>query len=262
MRAEYRHAVLEAVRGHPEIEHAAITGSQARPGRADAYSDLDLLLIARDRDAVRDVRAWLPHPEDILICAFHLEHYCSILLRGFDKIDLAIFSIDEAPGRWVVHSYRVLKGGGDFSAQLSTAAAHVRDHQAVHLNPDLSIDNVLLLLTTALSRVRRGEELSAHAFVARAGDMVIALERRQQGPEAGADLLDPRRRLEQSRPQLATVMQESLFAPPGRGIVSLARYVAERYGATAGGEHQEVLAYLLAQDDVFRRAPGREENGP
>ena len=75
--------------------------------------------------------------------------------------------------------------------------------KAIHLNPGVSVDNILLLLTTAVQRVRRGEELSAHAFLTMTGEMVISLEKRQRGAGPDADLLDPRRRLERTHSELA-----------------------------------------------------------
>lgn len=65
---ESRQALLDAIRNHPAIEWAAITGSVARQGD-DQYSDLDDLLVARDVMAVRNVRAWLPLELKVLICA-------------------------------------------------------------------------------------------------------------------------------------------------------------------------------------------------
>ena len=67
MKEELRLAVVEAIRDHPEIPQAAITGSQARHADIDQYSDLDLLLVARDVEAVRNVPGWFPRPESILI---------------------------------------------------------------------------------------------------------------------------------------------------------------------------------------------------
>jgi len=56
MKEELRLALVEAIQGHPEILQAAITGSLARPAAIDQYSDLDLLLVARDVETVRNGR--------------------------------------------------------------------------------------------------------------------------------------------------------------------------------------------------------------
>src|ERR1039457_2865708 len=105
MNPEFRLEILDAVRNNPAILHAAITGSHARPSGQDQHSDLDMLLVARDLEAVRQVRAWVPQDWKILICAFHLTHYCTILLSDLEKLDLAIFSADDPPSLWVVHDY-------------------------------------------------------------------------------------------------------------------------------------------------------------
>jgi hypothetical protein len=248
MRDQTARALVEAVKDHPEVLSAAITGSLARRTDADRFSDLDVLLVARDMRAASDVRAWFPRSEQVLIAAFHLSHYCTVLLNDLQKIDLAIFSADDPPSRWVVHEYEVIKGGEDFEARLAEAAKATRQKAAAHLNPDVSLDNILLLLVTASHRVGRGELLSAQSFVAMASDMVIALERRQNGVDAVADLLDPRRRLERLQPALAGVIHECLFTPPGAGITRLARYLATEHRAIMDEGHLQVLGYLLDPD--------------
>jgi predicted nucleotidyltransferase len=245
MHDQTRRALAQAIRDQPEVVNAAITGSLARRTGVDHFSDLDVLLVARDVKAVADIRAWLPGSEHVLICAFHLSNYCTVLLNDFHKIDIAIFSAGDPSSRWVVQDYEVIKGGEDFEAHLAEAAKATRQRAAAHLNPDVSLDNILLLLVTASHRVGRGELLSAHGFVAMASDMVIAFETRQHGVDAAADLLDPRRRLERLQPALAGVIHECLFAPPGAGIIRLARYLATAHRAMLDKGQLQVLGYLL-----------------
>jgi predicted nucleotidyltransferase len=245
MRDQATHVLVQAIKNHPEVAKAAITGSRARRAGTDRFSDLDVLLVVRDIRTVSDVRLWLPESEHILICAFHLSNYCTVLLDDFQKIDIAIFPADSPSSRWVVQDYEVIKGGEDFEAQLAEAATTTRQKTAAHLNPDVSIDNVLLLLVTASHRVGRGELLSAHSFIAMASDMVMALETRQHGVDAAADLLDSRRRLERLQPALANVIHECLFVPPGTGIVRLTRYLATAHQALFDERHLRILDYLL-----------------
>jgi hypothetical protein len=246
-----REVLLNAIGNHPDIPRAAITGSVARPGGEDQYSDLDVLLVARDLEAVRDVRAWLPAELNVLICAFHLTNYSTVLLDSFEKFDFAIFSIDDPTSRWVVHDYLVIKGDADFEMQLATAAEESRAKRAAHLNSDVSIDNVLLLLTTAAQRIRRGEELSAHGFLAMAADMIVSLEKRRWGPGPDADLLDPRRRLEKTHGELARVLHDVLFVPPVVGIGVLAGYVSWRHRESMGEGQIKALEHLLTPPSVF-----------
>src|SRR5262245_27673783 len=218
----FEHSLIQEIKNHPDIACAAITGSLARRTAIDRFSDMDVLLVVRDVTAIANVKSWLPDAERIIICAFHLTNYCTVLLNDFHKIDIAIFSIDEPSSRWVIHDYEVIKGDEEFREKLADAAAQTRQRSAAYLNPDLSVDNVLLLLVTAFHRVGVGELLSAHAFVAMACDMVIALDVRERGADPSADLLDPRRRLELQNPRLAARIHECLFGPPGLGICSLA----------------------------------------
>ncbi|RMD93200.1 MAG: nucleotidyltransferase domain-containing protein [Calditrichaeota bacterium] len=247
MREKTKNALVQAIKNHPAVVKAAITGSLARQTDADRFSDLDVLLVARDIKAVSDVRAWFP--AQVLICAFHLSNYCTVLLDDFQKIDIAIYSIYDSPSQWVVHDYEVIKNGEDFEVQLANAAKSTREKMAAHLNPDVSLDNILLLLVTASHRNARGELLSAHDLLCMACDMVIALEIRQHGFDSNSDLLDPRRRLERLRPKLAATIHECLFATPGDGIPRLVQYLAKVHRSGLTEAQMKVLDYLLETTD-------------
>ncbi|MGA3066252.1 MAG: nucleotidyltransferase domain-containing protein [Tepidisphaeraceae bacterium] len=244
MREQTQMALIQAIADYPAIVKAAITGSHARRS-VDRFSDLDVLLVTPDAMDVSDVRALLSGHVSSLICAFHLSHYCTVLTDDFQKIDLAIFTLNDSPSMWVVHDYQIIKGGPDFEAQLSHAAKATRDQRAVHLGPDISMDNILLLLVTASHRAYRGELLSAHAFLAMAYDMVTALDARQHGTDDAADLLDLRRRLERLNPALAAIGHRSLFAEPGTGASHLARSLLTSYRAELTENQIKALDYLL-----------------
>jgi hypothetical protein len=241
-----KEAVIRAIQEHPAICQAAITGSHAR-GVTDRFSDLDVLLVASDLPAVRDVPSWLPAAGATLISAFHLNHYCTVLLSDFQKIDLAIFEVTDSPSIWVVHDFEMIKGGADFETQLAEARKNTHQKLAAHLHPDVSSDNLLLLLVTAHHRAGRGELLSAHRFLGMACEMVIALETRRSGVGGEADLLDPQRRLERLSPTLAAVIHESLFCPPAIGILHLAEYLTVGHPNALTGNHRRVLDHLIEQ---------------
>ena len=238
-----QHALIQAITDHPIILKAAITGSHARR-TADQFSDLDMLLVASEDLDASGVRTLLSGVVAPLMCAFHLTHYCTVLTNDFQKIDLAISNVNDSPSQWVVHDYQIIKGDPGFEAQLSAAANATRQQRAAHLNPDVSLDNVVLLLLTASDRVRRGELVSAQAFLAMACDMVIAMELRGHGINDAADFLDPRRRLERLNPPLATTIQQCLFTPPGSGVFHLARFTLTS-GAELTASQIRTLDYLL-----------------
>lgn len=235
---------LQAVRDHPDIVKAAITGSVARGFGVDEFSDLDLLVIARDTRSVTNIGAWLPGAAGAPIRALHLSRYCTVLFSDFRKLDIAIFQDDEPETTWVVQDYEVVKGGAEFEAELAAAATHTREQTAAHLNPDVSIDNILLLLVTAFHRVRRGELLSAHNLVSMASDMLIALEGRNAVKTPAYDLLDPRRRIESLQPPLASEIQAAVFVSPVIGVARLASYLKVTQGAVMNEGHLKVVAYL------------------
>jgi hypothetical protein len=248
MQSEFNNAVVDAVRNHPAVVSAAIIGSYARQSGQDKNSDLDMLLVASSLEAVQQVRTWLPSRCNVLICAFHLTHYCTVLSAKFEKLDLAIFSVEDPLSKWVVHDYRVVKGNSEFEAQLARAAADCRASKAAHLNHDVCMDNILLLLITALTRINRGELLSAHAFVAMSADMILSLERRQHPAEADAGVLDPRRRVEKNRLEVARALHESLFVPPDRGIKRLGQYLWRQHRQSLVEGQLRVLECLLNSD--------------
>ena len=127
--------------------------------------------------------------------------------------------------------------------------------RAAHLNPDVCMDNVLLLLITALQRANRAEQLSAHAFLAIAADMLASVERQQAGVEADGDVLDPRRRLDRNQRDLARALHESLFVTPDRGITRLAQYLATRHRESMSAGQLKVLDHLLGVTNTFIPRP-------
>ena len=227
----YTSAAVGAIQDHSGIASAAITGSLASEYGGDQHSDLDLLIVTDQVEAVRDVRSWLPEPNRIVIAAVHLVRYCSVLMDDMFKVDLAIYSPQDPATDWVVQDFDVIKGGPDFEEQLRSARETTDCSRSAHLNPDVSMDNVLLLLSTAAKRTMRGEDLSAHTLVSMAADMLICLELKQSSIPSGADRLDPRRRLEIDNPSLAQTVKGALFAPATEGIHRLAAHILRRRDA-------------------------------
>lgn len=221
--------ILHAVRAHPGIAAAAVTGSRARPRGADAFSDLDLLLVCSDLGAVRRLDHWLPRPAELLVWAFHLERHASALYAPLHKLDLTLMAAHEGPEQWLVESHEVVKGDLGFAQDLVRATATTHAERGAAEHRDAHLDNVLLLLATARGRAQRGEVLAAHTLLAMAVDMVLALLQRER-PDPQADVLDLRRRLERRQPALATALHEVLFAEPALGVVRLAVQVGALFG--------------------------------
>ena len=237
-------ATIRAIQNHSEIACAAITGSLASKQGGDQHSDLDLLIVASYVEAVRDVRSWLPHSDRIAISAVHLVRYFSVLMDDMFKLDLAIYSLEDPHTDWVVQDFEVIKGGVEFEGRLESARRATAHDRSAHLNPDVSVDNVLLLLSTALKRGVRGEDLSAHTLISMAADMLVCLDLQNRGIPSGRDLLDPRRRLETASPSLAGVLKDALFVPPRDGIKRLALHVSE-YRDTMLPAQVKVVEHLL-----------------
>jgi hypothetical protein len=131
----------------------------------------------------------------------------------------------ESPSTWVIQLHRLIKGNVDYNAQFIAAEAETGRARSVHLSPDTSIDNLLMLLVTVRRRSQRGEESSAHAWLAAAWDMIICLCRKRNGVSVMTDLLDARRRVETEHPALAAALHRSLFGRPGEGVIFMVEYL-------------------------------------
>jgi hypothetical protein len=97
---------------------------------------------------------------------------------------------------------------------------------------------------TARRRGQRGEESSAHAWLAAAWDMTICLCRKRDGVSVTTDLLDTRRRIETEHPALAAALQRSLFGRPEQGVSLLIEYLKTFLAGELSDALRRVLAYL------------------
>ena len=154
--------------------------------------------------------------------------------RAAVRLDCAALSRDQGRRRIRVEARR-------------RSAAHPIS-RAVHSNPDASLTNVLLLLTTAWHRDQRGEEISAHGFLQVACDMTVCLFRQRHGVEPSTDLLDPHRRLETEHPALAGVLHQCLFNRPRQGIAYLSQQLTQWFAAELSESQRTILRRLRAEE--------------
>ena len=244
MDVDLRNEILDRVRTNPLIAAAAVVGSNAKGKHEDAFSDLDLLIIANDVNPFLTSKAWLPRSSTILLHEVHLARVVSVLWNSLQKLDATIYEANQPATDLIVLDYSVIKGGESFSKKLEIAVGETKK-RAPHLGPNVSLGNVLLLLVTAHKRLQREENLSAHQFLAAACDMTLFYERRKRGLREDADdLLDPRRRLERNRATTAKAMQDSLFRTPKDGIRALAEYIQSTFSDELTPEHLFVLQHL------------------
>lgn len=144
----------------------------------------------------------------------------------------------------MIQHHRLIKGDSGDDAQFAAAEGETARARAVHLNSDASIDNLLMLLVTAWRRSQRGEESSAHAWLAAAWDMIICICGKRNGVSATTDLLDARRRVETEHPVLAAALHRSLFGRPGEGVIFMVEYLQALLDGELSDAQRRVPGYL------------------
>ncbi len=234
-------ALLAALTTHPLVTAIAIVGSRAHRAPVDALSDLDLHVVVTDVGAFM---RWTP--SGVLMHTAHWRRHRTFILDDFGKVDLAVYAQTEDQQPWVVVAYDIVKDAPGFRADLDAAMARTHGDKAARNDPDVTVDNLVLLLSTATQRCLRGEYLSAHGALNLAGYALLALEARARD----VDIFDARRHAEQWAPDLAQLLHTCLFNAPTQGARALVAHVLSTQTLNDG--QRRVLDHLRAQLDATR----------
>ncbi len=215
-----------------------LVGSTADPIHRDEWSDHDFWIIAEDAEigSYLDSTSWLPESEEILLSGCHSPAYRSVLYRDGHKVDYAVFTTKQALCQGRLGRYRIPVGEESvrklaekiqLSTQKAEGAGVVQDE----------LENLSLLAWTAHARGARGEWLSARRWLEAAIDVLLDFLRSGNALEvaAGADALDPRRRLEETDPRFAERLQAPLESDPYRQLVPFWRLPWT--GSNPGSQH-------------------------
>ncbi len=219
-------ATLEA---DPLVLGLVALGSTADETYRDRWSDHDFWVVTSRGAQARylDTFSWLPRAADILMTVRHGRSYRSVVYADGHQAEYAVFDTEEAAGG-KIERYRVLldRGGvGDLAESIRLETR--KERTSAPTRPDL-LENFCTLVLTACERWRRGERLSAQRYVQSSIDRLLDLLAAHGGLDGtrAADGLDPRRRLEQTEPQLARELERIVSLAPceaGVALVDLAR---------------------------------------
>ena len=241
----------------PRVLGLVLLGSTADSSYRDAWSDHDFWVITETgaQGAYLDTPAWLPDAESILLTARHGLSYRTVLYRDGHKAEYAVFDRAEADAGGKIERFRVRIDRADVAglARAIRDRAHRERAEAV-ARPD-NLENLCLLLWTAHERSLRGEHFSAHRYLLASADTLLDLLvfHTDSARAPAADRLDPRRRLERLRPELARELQRVLSLPlPRAGVelLDLARRLL--YAAAPGLAWEETAVVRRWLDEAGR----------
>ena len=251
---EVTEALRSALAARPEVLGLILLGSTADRSLRDEWSDHDFWVIV-EPGAVASLDedpSWLPRHDEILLSAGFGPGRHSVLYRDGHTVEYAVFEPAEAPtGK--IERYRIAFDRGGTGA-LAEAIHRRTLEEAVAANgrPD-GLAHLCLVVWTATERHLRGEHLSARRYLDGFGvDRLLALIA-AHAPGQGAppgDLLDPRRRLERRRPDLASELRDLVALPVPTAAASMLRIarreVAPHAPDLAWREAGEVLSWIEA----------------
>lgn len=226
---EYINRLRDRLLRDPDVLGLIITGSTTDAARRDDWSDHDFWIVTQPRTQVRflDDLTWLPAAENILLTARYGLAYRTVLYRNRHKVDFAVFDPEQAAGG-TLERFQVLIDRQDVRALAIAAQERSAKERTRELQRHDAFEGFGILLWSAYQRSARGEVLSGRQFFELALDallnmLVVSLEPDQ----SSEDWLDPRRRLEQRRPEWAQEIQRCCSLPLHEACVALFD-VAER----------------------------------
>ena len=225
---EYTEALAASVRSSPAVAGLVLLGSAAAEARRDEWSDHDFFVVAHPgREAeVRDVAAWLPHPERAVLVAREGSIGFAVLYEDGHLFEFAAASPRELEGALATSDAAILFDDGTTEAVLEASRARAAALPASDAADEAGL--ALLKILVGVGRARRGERLSAGQFVHAwaVGHLVRAIRARRSVVEPHGDAIDPVRRFERDYPGLATRLAEVLDRPleeAARGLYTLLR---------------------------------------
>lgn len=206
----YLQAVADRLRDDPRVVGLVGMGSTAERHRVDEWSDHDLAIVTLPghQDALRHERTWLPDAERIVLDVIEWHGGGKIVFDDGRVVEFGVATTDELAG-WSVHHHDVLLDRGGVAEAVARAVARSPRNAEADLSTTLAI--VVAHTHIGAGKAARGERLAASTALR--GDAVTALLTAVaiiSAPDARADYLDPRRRLEQTHPEVARSLAEAM----------------------------------------------------
>lgn len=209
---QYLHAVVERLSSDPRVVGLVAMGSTAERHRVDEWSDHDLAIVTKPghQDELRRERGWVPDADRIVLDVVEWHGGGKVLFNDGRVIEFGVATVDELAG-WAVHHHEVLLDRGGVAEAVERAVARSpRNAQA-----DLTTTLELLIAHAHIGagKAARGERLAASTSLR--GDAVTYLLTAlaiTSPPDGRADYLDPRRRVEQTHPDVAAALSDAVRA--------------------------------------------------
>lgn len=226
-------ALADAARSHG-FAGLVLLGSSADAAahRRDEWSDHDFFMLAKPgaEAAVRDVEAWLPDPERLVLVAREGDIGFAAVYDDGHVFEFAAATAEELAGALATEDVGIPVDDGT-AAEL-IAAAQTRTLAAPDPDPANDARLVLVKLLIGVGRERRGESLVAGQFVHAwaVNHFVRAVRARIPVDGSVRDGIDPVRRFERDYPSLGAALREALGAPveqAARGMFDLLRATLE-----------------------------------
>ncbi len=215
--AQFTGRVLAAVDPDPRVLGVVALGSSARTSRLpDRFSDHDLFLVV-EVEGVEHYRSstdWLPEPERFVLSYRETDHAVKVLYDDGHLVEAAVFSPDEL-SLARVNDYSVLFDRADVQERMAEVREASRRTAQAQPGDEWLVGQFLTAIVVGMSRYRRGEALSGHAFVKHHAmrHLAVLLWRRLAPDDARRDDLDPTRRFEQAIPRAGAAIELAMQLP-------------------------------------------------
>jgi hypothetical protein len=224
-------------------------GSTSGTRPADRWSDHDLLIVTADpaeADRLREDPTGLPLPGDPLLAFTEPDHGLTVILDDGHLIELAICGPEEL-GWFAADRHRVLVDRIGVSSTLDRALQRNRAGSgSATVEVAARYHHLVKEIVVVISRLGRGERISAHRHLQAAVDDLLALVQLSGhiGTPRWSDPFDPARRLERTDPELAARLDAVLSVPLEDAVVRTLELLADHVVPTLGGDAGTVQAAL------------------
>lgn len=226
----YLDAVRERLAADPRVVGLVGMGSTAERWRVDEWSDHDLAIIvtAGDEEAFRRGRAWLPDAERLVIDVVEWHGGAKLVFDDARVIELGVATTDSIR-TWAVHHYDVLLDRGGVAEAVADAVAHSAYTRDGELREQLQL--VVATVRLGAGKALRGEVLAGGEMLRHdALGHLLSAAAICSPPDDRSDLLDPRRRVELTHPQLAAALAEAVRQPERELALRLLALMEEHFG--------------------------------
>lgn len=225
---------LESVRARlatdPRVVGLVGMGSTAERWRVDEWSDHDLAIIvtAGAEEDFRRGRSWLPDAERLVIDVVEWHGGAKLVFDDARVIEIGVATTDSIR-TWAVHHQDVLldRGGvADAVADAVARSSHTRDGDLLE-----QLQLVVATVRIGAGKALRGEVLAGGEMLRHdAVGHLLAAVAISSPPDARADLLDPRRRVELTHPELAAQLADAIRQPERELALRLLALLETQFG--------------------------------